>query len=142
MEVVDPQLPPRPPPDPALLVDESANVLGHTGSFTSAQQSFDFVRVTALEGIESIARLTQRLVSVFMVEVTSSDMSLLFAAPGTVFNGVGMANELGSGGYSTPGRRDRVVGTTEVGGGKGVCGGRGESGRVGIILKTKVVLEK
>ena len=133
---------PRPPSDSALLVEESANVLGHTGSFISTEQSLEFVRVTALEGIESIARLSQHLVSVFRAEVTSSDMTLLFATPGAGFDDVGMTNELGSGGRSTPGRRDRVAGTTEVGVGKSVCGGPGESRRAEILLKTKVVLEK
>ena len=45
-----------------------------------------------------------------------------------------MIDEIGPDGGSTPGRRDRIAGTT---------GGRvGESRRTKILLKTKVVLEE
>jgi len=71
-----------------------------------------------------------------MVEVTSSDMSLLFEAPGTEFDGARMIDEFESG------RRDKVVGVTEVGVKKSVCRGPGEGRRVEILLKTKVVLEE
>jgi hypothetical protein len=96
----------------------------------------------ALRGIETIIRLCLRLEFAFMVEVTSSDLTLLFEAPDTVFDATRMTNEFGSDDTSTPGRRDRVAGTTEVGVGKSVCGRKGECRSVDILLKTKVVLEK
>ena len=77
-----------------------------------------------------------------MVEVTSSDMSLLFEAPNTVFDEKRMTNELGSNGGSTPWKRDKIVGTTEVGVGKSICEGAGKGRRTEILLKPKVVLEK
>ena len=87
-----------------------------------------------LEGIETIIQLSLRLELAFKVEVTSKDMSLLFEAPGTTFNDARMIDEFGPDGGSTPGRRDRIAGTT---------GGRvGESRRTEILLKTKVVLEE
>jgi hypothetical protein len=78
----------------------------------------------------------------FMVEVTSSDMTLLYEAQDTVFDDARMTDEYGSDGVSTPETQDRIVGTTEVGVGKSVCGGPGEGRRAEILLKTKVVLEK
>jgi len=126
----------QPPPHSASVVGQLANVLYETGSFSSTQQSFDFVQTVALKGIESIVRLSQSLESAFMVEVTSSDMSLLFEAPGTEFDGARMIDEFESG------RQDKVVGVTEVGVRKSVCGGPGEGRRVEILLRTKVVLEK
>ena len=77
-----------------------------------------------------------------MVDVTSSDMALLFEAPDTVFDAARMANEFGSDGPSVPGRRDRILGTTEVGVRKSISGGTGKSRRTQILLKTKVVLRK
>jgi hypothetical protein len=53
-----------------------------------------------------------------------------------------MTNDFESDGTSTPRKRDRVAGTTEVGVGKSVGGGPGESRRVEVLLKTKVILEK
>ena len=131
----------RSPPRPSLLGRELANVLGQTGSFPSTRHSLDFVRKVAHEGIETIIRHAQRLESAFMVEVTSSDMSLLSEAPGTEFDDERMTNEFGSDGAPTPGRQGRIVGTTEVGVGKSV-GGAGKSRRREILLKPKVVLEK
>jgi hypothetical protein len=48
-----------PPPHSALL--EKANILASTGSFSSAQQSLQLVRVVALGGIETIIRLCVRV---------------------------------------------------------------------------------
>ena len=90
-----------------------ADVLGETGSFSSKQQSLDFVKAAALEGIESIIRLVLRLESVFLVDVPPSDMSLVFEKPGTIFDGTGMTDEFESEG--TPvnlGGRDRAAGVT------------------------------
>jgi hypothetical protein len=123
-------------------VEELANILGSTGSFSSAQQSLQLVQAVALEGIETIIRLSQRLELAFMVEIISSDMYLLFEAPDTTFDDAKMTNEFGSDEASTPERRDRVAGTTEVGVMKSVCGRLGEGRRVKILLRTKVVLEK
>lgn len=124
-------------------MEQLANVLNDTGSFSSTQQSLELVQVVALEGIEAIVRLAQRLEYAFMVEVTSSDISLLFEAPDTVFDEARMANEFGSDGPPTgPGRRDTIVGTTEVGVGKMISEGTGKSRRKEILLRTKVVLKK
>ena len=94
----------------------------------------------ALKGIETIDRLALRLEFAFMVEVTSSDMSLLVGTPHTVFDKARMANEFGSDEASTPGRRDKIAGTTEVGVGKNVYGGEGRG--MEVLLRAKVVLEK
>ena len=77
-----------------------------------------------------------------MVDVTSSDMSLLYENPDTVFDDAKMTNEFGPDSASKPGRRDRIAGMTEVGVGKSICGGPGETRRPEILLKPKVVLEK
>lgn len=77
-----------------------------------------------------------------MVEVTSSDMSLLFETPGTVFDEASMTNEFGSDGPSVPGRRERISGTTEVGVVKSVSEGAGKSRRKQVLLKARVVLRK
>jgi len=127
----------RPPPHPTPLVEALANALSETGSFFSPQRSLEFVQTMASEGIESVIQLALRLEHAFMVEVTSSDMSLLLEAPGTVFDGTRMTNE-----DSIPKGRDRIAGTMEVGVLKKTCGGPGEVGRAEILLKTKVVLEK
>ena len=96
----------------------------------------------ALEGLESIVRLALRLETVFRVEITSSDMAILFQDPGTWFDGTRMINEFDPDGVPTPETRDRIAGTTEVGIWKSICGGPGESRRTEILLKAKVVLEK
>jgi hypothetical protein len=128
----------RPPSHSASIAQGVADVLWITGSFSSPRRSLDFVKTVALKGIETIDRLVLRLESAFI----SSDMSLLFETPRTVFDKTRMTNECGSDEASTPERRDRVAGTTEVGVGKGVCGKPGESRRVEVLLKAKVVLEK
>ena len=119
-----------------------SSILDETGLFYSTQHSLEFAQAVALEGIESTIRLAQRLEFAFMVEVTSSDMSLLFEAPETVFDGGRMSNEFGYDGGSTPGKWDRIVGTTEVGVEKSICEGAGKGRRTEILLKPKVVLEK
>ena len=78
----------------------------------SAQQSIELVQVVALQEIGEIIQLCLHLESAFMVEVTSSDLSLLFEAQNTVFDGASMTNEFGS---APLGSHDRIVGTTEVG---------------------------
>ena len=81
-----------------------------------------------------------------MVDVTSSDMRLLFEAPSTSFDDKRMSKECDS--DSAPrGQVTKVAGTTEVGVEKTVYEKRGE-GRPGesrcttVLLKAKVVLEK
>jgi len=131
----------RPPPDPTLLVEELAKVLDYTGYFSSTQPSVDFVRAVALEGIETIIRHTLRSESALKVEIISSNISLLFEAPGTVFDDTRMTNDFGPTSVPITEGQDRIAGTTEVGVGKSIC-------RVGkiryteILLKAKVVLEK
>ena len=131
----------RPLPQPTWLAEQLADVLSETGSFSSVQQSLDFIQVVALEEIVSVIRLSLRLEFTFRVEVASSDMSLLFETPGTLFDNARMISDFGSDGAPTLGRQDRVAGTTEVGVEKRICD-VGESSRTEILLKTKVVLEK
>lgn len=77
-----------------------------------------------------------------MVDVISSDMFLLFEAPGTMFDGARMTDECKSRDASKLGRRDYgIAGTIEVGVGNSVWGGPGETRRTKILLKPKVVLE-
>jgi hypothetical protein len=76
--------PSRPSPRSASLVEELANILDNTGSFSSARQSLESVRVVTLERIETIIQLSPRLEVAFMVEVTSGGMFLLFEAADTV----------------------------------------------------------
>lgn len=91
--------------------------------------------------IEAIERLAVRLESVFMADVTSSDMSLLLVTPLTVFDGTRMIEECESGKNSTPRGQEKVVGITEVGIEKST-GRRGEPRHTEVLLKAKVVLEK
>ena len=123
-------------------MERLAIVFDETGSFPSTQQSLGFVERVALEEIESIIQLSLRSELAFRVEVMSSDMTLLFEAAGAVFDGMRMTDEFGSDGAPIPEGQDRIAGTTEVGVGKSVSGGPGESRRAYILLKTKVVLEK
>ena len=132
----------KPPPKPELLIEELAKVLDHTGSFSSAQRSVDFVRAMALDGIETIIRHALRSESAFKVEVISSNMSLLFEVPGTVFDDTRMTNDFGPTSVPITEGQDRIAGTTGVGVGKTVYGGSGGSRRGEILLKTKVVLER
>jgi len=132
----------RPPVHSASLVGELANVFDITGSFPSTQQSLEFVQAIALEGIESIIKHALRSELAFRVEVTSSDMTLLFEPPGTEFDKAKMSNDYGSNETQALRRRDRIAATTEVGVGKSICGGPDESRREEILLRVKVVLEK
>jgi hypothetical protein len=117
-----------------------ANILWITGSFQSSQHSFDFVKAKAFNRMETIDRLAQRLESVFMMDVASSDMYLIFQTPRTAFDDTKMTTEFEST-RSPPQREERVAGTTEVGVGKSV-GGRGvDDLRIEVLLKAKVVLE-
>jgi len=109
---------PQPPPDPMLLVGELAKILDLTESFSSTQPSFNFIRAVALEGIEKIIRNATCLESAFKVEITSSDMSLLFDAAGTAFDDAKMTDEYGSDGAPAPGRQDRIAGRRRWGSGK------------------------
>ena len=65
----------RPPPYSALLVEQLAKVFNETGSFSSTQQSIEFVNGVALGEIESIIQLSLRSELAFRVEVMSSDMT-------------------------------------------------------------------
>ena len=133
----------KPPPHPAYIVQCVADVLLVTGFFSSQQRSIDFVTKVALGGIETVHRLALRLESVFMVEITSSDMFPLSIAPRTVFDKTIMTDEFGSDeAQSTPRKQDIVAGTTEMGVTKSVCGRRGEDRRTEVLLKARVVLEK
>ena len=123
------------------LMEELARTLNQTGSFLSLQESSKFVRDTALEGIKSMIETTQRLETAFMVDVASSDMSLLYGYPDTVFDEAKMTNEFGSDSACEPGEEGKIVGTAEVGVKQIICG-RGKTGRAETLLKAKVVLEK
>ena len=50
-----------PLPDSTPLVEQLARVFDETGSFPSTKQSLEFVRIVALERIESMIRIAQRL---------------------------------------------------------------------------------
>ena len=123
-------------------MEELARVFDETGSFSSTESSLEFVQTAAFERIGLMIQIAQRLEAAFMVDVLSSDMSLLFEAPNAVFDEARMANEFGSDSASVPGGQDRIAGTTEVGVEKIIRGGPGGNLRVETLLKTKVVLEK
>ena len=76
----------QPPPASASLVGQAANAPGSPGSFWSTQQSLKFVGTVEFEGMGSIIQLAVRLGLTFMVQVTSSNMSLLFEDPDSVFD--------------------------------------------------------
>ena len=71
-----------------------------------------------------------------MVDVTSSDMCLLYKGPDVMFDDT-MTNEFKSDGASRHGRWYRISGTTEVGAEKTICGGPGETWRAEILLNPK-----
>ena len=123
------------------LVEELAGILNQTGSFPSLQESSKFVRDSALEGIKSMIETVQRLETAFMVDVASSDLSLLYGHPDTMFNKAKMTNKLESDGACKPGKEGKIVGTTEVGVEKSICE-QGETRHAETLLKVKVVLEK
>ena len=134
----------RRPPIPEFFAEELAKELHGTKSFKSPRHSVEFVQNVALDGIKSIIQLALRLDSVFKMDITSSDMSLLFETRGTPFDDARMTSEYGSDGVPTPGKQDekswqyRIAGTTEVGVGKRIC--EGKNRRTVILLKTNVVL--
>lgn len=119
-----------------------ADILWITGSFPSARRAFDFVEAKASNGIETIDRLVLRLESVFIVDIISSDMCLLFETPFTAYNDLRMAKEIDQFDDRIPGGEDAVAATTEVGVGKCVGERQGEGRRMEVLLKAKVVLEK
>lgn len=120
-----------------------ADVLWITGSFPSTRDSFDFVKKKVFDGIEAIDRLTRRLEYIFIADILSGDMCLLFESPYTEFDGVSMTRVLDHDQGSIPADQNKLAGTTEVGLGKSVF--EAERGEVGILaevlLKAKVVLE-
>ena len=123
-------------------MEQLADVFDETGSFSSPQQALEFVKNVALEEIESIIQLSLRWELAFRVDVLSSDMTLLFEAPGAAFDEATMTNEFEPDAAPVQEGQYMIAGTTEVGVGKTVGGGPGESRRVQVLLKTKVVLEK
>jgi len=131
-----------PAPQSASMMEQLAGILEETGSFPSPQQSLEFVQTVGVERIESMIQTAQRLETAFMIDVTSSDMSLLYENPETMFDDAKMINEFGSDSAYKPGKRDKIAGTTEVGVKKIAYGGPGEAPQVGILLKPKVVLER
>ena len=133
---------PTSPFHPTSIVHHLADVFWITGSFPSTQDSFDFVKAKAFNGIETVNRLAARLESLFMADITSSDMCLLFETPRTDFEDTRMAREYESSEAFIPGRQNKVAGTTEVGVERSVYGARGEGRRTEVLLKAKVVLEK
>ena len=124
------------------LADQLAKVLNETGSFQSPEQLTNFVQASARERIEEMIRTAQRLEKVFMVDVTSCDMSLIFHDSDVLFEDAKMTNEFGADSAAEPGKKEGVAGTTEVGVQKSVCKKPGEPRHVEILLKPKVVLER
>jgi len=66
-------------------VEELVGVLGGAGSFSPTRRGLELVKLAALEGVESILWLSLRSEFAFM-GVTSSDATLRFEAPETVFD--------------------------------------------------------
>ena len=124
-----------------VLIEELAGILDETGSFPSLQESSKFVQESVLEGIKSMIEISQRLETAFMIDVASSDLSLLYGDPDTMFDKAKMANEFGSDSACKPGEEGKIVGTTEVGVEKSICG-QGEIRLAETLLKAKVVLEE
>ena len=124
------------------LADQLAKVLNETGSFQSPEQLTNFVQASARDRIEEMIRTAQRLEKVFMVDVTSCDMSLIFHDSNVLFEDAKMTNEFGADSAAEPGKKEGVAGTTEVGVRKSVCKKPGEPRHVEILLKPKVVLER
>ena len=131
-----------PPLNAEWLAAQLVGVIGETGSFQSSEELTKFIKTAALERIEEMIKTAHRLEKVFMVDVTSSDMSLIFHYPDALFEDAKMANEFGADSAAKPGEKERIAGTTEVGVQKSVCKKPGEPRHVEILLKPKVVLEK
>ena len=83
-----------------------------------------------------------RLESVFMEDIMSCDMCLLYEPPCAKFDGTTMTREDESDKTPIPKGKDNVAGTTEVGVEKSVCLGQGGGRHTQVLLKTTVVLEK
>ena len=114
-----------------------------TGSFPDGQRSLNFVETKASKGIATIEKLALRLESIFMQDILSCDMCLLYETPScSLFDARRMTREVESDDGPIPRGQDKVAGTTEVGLEKSVSLGRGKDRRAQILLKTKVVLEK
>lgn len=77
-----------------------------------------------------------------MVDITSSDMYLLFETPRTAFDERRMTNEFESYESLARQRRDKVAGTTRVGVQKSVGGRSGNGQRSKVVLKARVILER
>ena len=128
------------------IANHIADVLSITGSFQSTQEAFDFVKAKVGNRVGTINRLATRLERAFMVEITSSDMRLLFEAPCTAFDEKKMSKGRDKD-FTLGGQVMKVVGTTEVGVETTVYEKRGEGlpgegGCTTVLLKVKVVLEK
>jgi hypothetical protein len=133
----------EPSPHTSTLIKKHvAKVMLVTGSFETLRHSSDFVKANVSNGIETIDRLARRLESAFMVDITSGDMYLLFAAPSTVFDERKMTEEYESDGPPAHRRQDKVAGTTQVGVWKSVSGRQGQGRRTEILLKARVILER
>ena len=130
-----------PPPNAEWLAGELAKVLDKTGSFHSPEESIKFVQTAVLERIEEMIQTAHRLEKVFMVDITSCDMSLIFHPSGP-FDDAKMTNEFGVDSVAMPGKQERIAGTIEVGVQKSVFRKPGEPRHVAILLMPKVVLER
>lgn len=131
----------RSPPS-KLIVNNVAQILWLTGSFSSIESSVDFVTKVASGGLETIGRLAIRLESAFMVDISSSDMYLLFGTPCTEFDDATMAREFEPDkAFASGSRKDKVAGTTEVGVEKILYGRKDEGTRMDVLLKAKVVVD-
>jgi hypothetical protein len=132
---------PKPPSHSLRIAELIADILWITGLFSSRQHSVGFVEGTVYSRIETIDRLAARLESVFMVDITSSDMRILYDSPSTGFDHTRIADKCKSDGDSTPKGQDKVMVTAEVGVVKSV-GRRGQPSHAQVLLIAKVVLEK
>jgi len=126
----------------ASIMRHIADVLWVTGSFPSTQDSFNFVKERVSDGVETVERLTLRLVSMFIADVTASDMCLLFETPGTMYDGARVTKEFEPDQASATGERCKVAGTAGVGIEKSVFDEQNESRSTVILLKARVVLEE
>jgi len=73
-------------------MEQLAGLLDETGSFSSPQHSFEFVRTVTLERIESMIRTARRLESASMTDATYNNMTLQFEAPDITFDEVKMTD--------------------------------------------------
>lgn len=94
------------------------------------------------DAVETVEQLTLRLMSMFIADVTSSDMCLLFETPSTVYDGARMTKEFELDQASATGERCRVAGTAGVGIEKSVFDEQNKSRSTVVLLKARVVLEE